>query len=1017
MPRVMGTITGLLLCAVASFAQATSPVVHRVNLELRMRDRSLLLPDGSYAGAAYQKALRRRAVLVKAIAGASVSNASISWAELGPDDVGGRINSVWVDPESSSHILAASASGGLWQSNDGGSTWAAVSSFPGSLTTSSLAELSNGTLLVGTGDFNTAGGSGILSSIDGGTTWLPIASTAPTQSALYWAFVNSLAVSANGVVLAATGISQYPGGIERSTDDGQTWTRVWPAGTGNSTSSSMDVTFDPENPNAAIADDQNGGVIYSTDGGQTWSAGTGLPGTSGARVAVAFDPSVGGSAYALVDNGGGGSSPSGQVYHSTDGGKSWTLLADTAAFVNELSGAATGALCDDVTGTMECQGWYDNVIAVLPHSTGSPTLVVGGIDIFSSTNGGTSWTETGDWINGQADYLHADQHAFTYDPANGLLYVGNDGGFYKELTANTWSEQNQGLADTQFYTVSGHRAATSSQNLVGGVPVTPILGGAQDNGSLLYEGYSSGAAPQPGDWIQIAGGDGGAVLVDPAQGDDIFGEAQLMDLYYSLQGGPNGQLFNPEPADSGSTTNFVAPLALIPNGTSAADQLLVGGASLWLGNDITAGSATWTAISAAGMPSSTANGNYISAVATDPANGNDVWVGYNDGEVYNSTDALSGTPAWTKSAASLPGNGPVSSFWVVPGTPGTVYVTFSSFISSVPGGNIEVTTDGGATWKDIGGTLQYDLVYSLVTHPADPQVLYAGTLTGIYTSTDGGETWQTTDVGPADVMVRQLSWFDTSSPDNPTLLAATFGRGVWMGAPAYYSTPTLASVSPSSIVVGSPATAITINGSGFAQSATTATLNGNSQLLTYVSSTELQAQLPTNLLANTGTLTLQLSNPPPGGGSSSNASINVVNPLPVLSSIAPSSVQTGAAATTLTVSGASFEPGSTVDWNGAPLTTTHVSSNVLSAVIPAADLTSAASATVTVVTPGPGGGTSSGATFTIEAPPHGGGGGTLGYLVLTLLTGANLLFYRPRLVLRSTSRRRTGVSFRVSLRE
>src|SRR6185437_15299065 len=219
-------------------------------------------------------------------------------------------------------------------------------------------------------------------------------------------------------------------------------------------------------------------------------------------------------------------------------------------------------------------------------------------------------------------------------------------------------------------------------------------------------------------------------------------------------------LFNPEPADSSGHTNFIAPIALIPNGTSAATQMLAGGSSLWLGSDITSGSGTWTAISGVGMPQSTANDNYISAVATDPANGNDVWVGYDDGEVFHSVNGLSGSPVWLRSNASLSGNGPVSSFWVFPGSPNTVYVTFSSFISSAPGANVRVTTDGGLTWTNIGGALANDLVYSLVTHPGDSQVLYAGTLTGIYTSTDGGQTWLTSNVGPANVMVRQLSWFD-----------------------------------------------------------------------------------------------------------------------------------------------------------------------------------------------------------------------------------------------------------------
>ena len=960
------------LTATAATAPNTRHDTPRSRALAAFEARALSTSGGQYAGPQYQAALRVRARMLKTaqaqprawLPGGAVTRATtpsvINWTELGPGNVGGRINSIWIDPANAQHLIVGAAGGGLWQSSDGGSSWAAVSEFPGSLAVGAIAQLPGGALLAGTGDeFNEfQPGDGMFLSSDGGNTWTPVADTAPRSNTDFWSVILAIATNSNGVALASTW-----GGIARSTDGGNTWTQVWPAA--GSVSPSDDVVFDPNNPDVAVADNENGGVVYSTDAGQTWTAGSGLPGTAGARTALAFDPGVAGSVYALVDNNN-GNSPSGEVFHSTDGGKTWTLLAGTGAFVNAVSKSAVGALCDNsFSGSpVECQGGYDNAILVEPHASGTqPTIVVGGIDIFASTDGGSTWTMSGEAYS-NSNHLHADQHAFAYSASSSTLYVGNDGGFYRQLPLGNWLMQNSGLADTQFYAISGHQGVTAT---TGGTAITPITAGAQDNGTQLYRGYSNGGAPQPDDWIAIFGGDGGQTEVDPVNGDYLYGEYTNLSLFYSSNGS-TAQQYNTEPPDTANqNANFIAPFALLPNGSASATQMLAGGASLWLGSNIQTANPTWTAVNGSGMPASTANGNYVSAIAIDPANSSDVWVGYDDGEVWHSTNALGGSPGWTQSGGgTLPGGRPVESFWIVPGQPNTVYVTYLGFKATSSDDNVWVTANGGGSWSGIGGGLPPGPVYSLVTHPAYPQILYAGSLTGVYTSIDGGQSWYASSQGPANISVNQLTWFDTGTPSQPVLLAATDGRGAWLGSPAYNPTPTLTMLSPSQILVGSAATTVTLNGSGFVPQST-ATLDGTQLAVTYQSSTQLQATVPAATLATLGTHSFMVSNPIPGGGQSAAASLSVAYPSPVVSGLSPASAMMGAAGFTLTVSGSGFEPVSTVQWNNSALPTTYVSSTVLTAVVPASDLASGGNATVTVTTPAPGGGSGS-ASFAVDYP-------------------------------------------------
>jgi FG-GAP-like repeat len=93
------------------------------------------------------------------------------------------------------------------------------------------------------------------------------------------------------------------------------------------------------------------------------------------------------------------------------------------------------------------------------------------------------------------------------------------------------------------------------------------------------------------------------------------------------------------------------------------------------------------------------------------------------------------------------------------------------------------------------------------------------------------------------------------------------------------------------------------------------------------------------------------------------------NPVPLVNQpLVPTATAPGGQSFTFTVNGTGFVSGSTVNWNGTPLTTTFVSSSQLTATVPASDIATASTASVTVSSPSPGGGNSNVLFFAVSAP-------------------------------------------------
>jgi hypothetical protein len=185
--------------------------------------------------------------------------------------------------------------------------------------------------------------------------------------------------------------------------------------------------------------------------------------------------------------------------------------------------------------------------------------------------------------------------------------------------------------------------------------------------------------------------------------------------------------------------------------------------------------------------------------------------------------------------------------------------------------------------------------------------------------------------------------------------------------------PTTTALTPSAAPAGGPAFTLTVSGTGFVGSSVVR-WNGTNRTTTFVSPTQLTAAIATADIAAAGTAQVTVFNPTPGGGTSNAQAFTITasnNPAPTTTGLNPASATAGGAGFTLTVTGGGFVASSVVQWNGANRATTFVSATQLQTAIAAADIASAGTATVTVATPAPGGGTSNAQPFSIVSVASG----------------------------------------------
>lgn len=177
--------------------------------------------------------------------------------------------------------------------------------------------------------------------------------------------------------------------------------------------------------------------------------------------------------------------------------------------------------------------------------------------------------------------------------------------------------------------------------------------------------------------------------------------------------------------------------------------------------------------------------------------------------------------------------------------------------------------------------------------------------------------------------------------------------------------PTISSISPGSIVAGSPSQTVTFTRTGYIAS-TGVALNSTALQTKYVSTMSLQVVVPASALASGQIVSFVASNPSPGGGNSAAASFSIMSPTPILTGLSPQTVPQGAAAT-VTVNGSGFEANSVVMWNGVARPTVFVNGTTLQVSLTAMDLQSYGTGQITINNPRPGGTTTTPTELVVAA--------------------------------------------------
>lgn len=707
------------------------------------------------------------------------------WENRGPNNQGGRTRGIMFDPndinnanpaDDYTRVFAGGVSGGLWVNEDITDpmmSWTLVPGIGANISVTVIVSDPNDSnvFYIGSGESYTQGaavGRGVWKSDDGGVTWNNIfggnTDTNGGQDIDGIFYVNDMVVRDNGgvsEVYASIASGFYASadnpfnvqgtderGLYKSTNGGGTWTR-FPIQYGSGTfKNPNDIELDINN-NIWLTTTSDifgnpGGDIYRSNDGLTFSLEQTIFGAARTELEVSStDPNK----FWVVANTG-----TADLFVTTDAFTTITQL-------NEPNDVDQGIPASDYTRN---QAFYNLPI----EADENGKLYVGGIDLFSTVNDGTTWDQISKWSNNNnlaglnVPLVHADQHAIVFRPGTNDTEVvfGNDGGVYYSNNINNTAgnpnaiqSRNVDFITTQFY------YGTIYQN--GASDGDDIAGGTQDNGTQVLNNGVAGANA----FFDPAGGDGGYTEIDDSGTyavQSYTGNTHIYRNYPSFGGGflissqSGGSFINEAVLDknqdvfysnatSGGTRRIERVTDFLPGGAAQASTFLT---------DAMFNSA----------PSAFKVSQYTTGSTT-------LFVGFRSGRLLRATLA-NFAPVWINiSGPSFVGS---ISDVELGETEQDIFVTMHNYgVTSV-----WATDDGGTTWRSIEGNLPDLPVKCILQNPLIPQELIIGTELGVWATPDytvANPVWVQAYNGMSDVTVLDL---DLRTSDN-TILATTHGRG------------------------------------------------------------------------------------------------------------------------------------------------------------------------------------------------------------------------------------------------
>ena len=686
----------------------------------------------------------------------------IARRDIGPAIMSGRITDLAVYEDDPAIFYAASASGGLLKTINGGATWQNVFD---NQTTVSIGDVAiNPTdpnvVWVGTGEANnrqsSSWGDGIYKSTDGGKTWKNMGLRESNH-------IGRIVVDPQDtdiVYVAAVGRlwgANKERGVFKTTDGGLTWQHALAI---NEDTGAVDLIMDPANSKvlfaAAYARRRTGwgfngggpdaGLYKSVDAGRTWrKLGGGLPTGDVGRIGLDIYRRNSNIVYAIVENREGG------VFRSEDKGETWKKMS-----------------------SLNPRPMYFSQIRIDPND--SQRIYVNGVTLHVSDDGGRTFNDEASQV------VHSDHHAFWIDPRNSRHVIdGTDGGVWVSRDrALTWEHLNN-YPIGQFYNVDVDMQQPYH-----------IYGGMQDNAS--WGGPSSvrdrqGIANEH--WYQMLSCDGMFTVVDPADGNTVYTNCQNGRIVrYDRKTGERKMIMpQPEAGQPPLRWNWTAPIVV-----SSHDKRTLYTAANRVFKSTDRGQ-TWSAVSpdlsnnlnrdemlimgVAGRDITLARndgmssfGN-ITALAESPRRAGLLYGGTDDGNIQVSRD---GGATWGNVASRVPGVPKL--IYVSRITPsafaeGTVYASFDGHRSDDFKPWVYVSTDFGETWRSISGNLPAGSVYVIKEDPRNQNLLYVGTEFGLFVSIDRGANW-TRWKGLPTVAVYDL----VVHPRDNDLVLGTHGRSI-----------------------------------------------------------------------------------------------------------------------------------------------------------------------------------------------------------------------------------------------